>query len=498
MKLNRIINVSLLSFVVFISACSKDFKEINTSPDQVENPTLDYILPNIQLTLSDNAYYTNLTIIGQLMYQVSNNGTNFTTLTIGTNKEYHFEYQYATAIKNLVDFVDRTKESEELINYNSIGRIMKAYAFHNITDLYGDIPYFNAGKGYIDRNFQPEYDDQKLIYEDMLNELKDAAEKFNPAQKRPGATDIIYKGDISKWKKMAYSLMLRLALRINKADPETSAKWISTAINGGMFESNDDNFTVFYKPNTYYATISNGQPTPFIYYTSWKLAAPFVDFLKNNNDPRIYIYSIVPDQNPADGVIPESDTAAANQFGLPPFTPGGEIPKPLPEYSVSPPTTFGKYDAPFIHISYSEVQYMMAEIAARELVPEASKTEASAYYEKGLRAAMNQLDIYGGSYKLSEASINKYIMDHPLNTASTEAALEQINTQYWLETHYNFYETFSNWRRSGYPKFDETKFVIPRRMPYTVKEANINTANLQKAIERQGPDLITTRVWWDK
>ncbi|HTF29455.1 MAG TPA: SusD/RagB family nutrient-binding outer membrane lipoprotein, partial [Flavitalea sp.] len=294
MKINKTIYGSLLGLVILISACSKNFEDINTSPDQVEEPTLDFLLPKIQLTLSDNAYYTNVTIIGQLMYQVSNHGTNFSTLTIGSNKEYHFEYQYATAIKSLVNFIDKTKESEELINYNSIGRILKAYAFHSITDLYGDIPYFNAGKGYIDRTFQPEYDDQKLVYEDMLNELKDAAEKFNPAQRLPGNTDLIYGGSIEKWQKMAYSLMLRLALRINKADPENSAKWISTAINGGLFESNADNFTVFYKPNTYYATISNGQPTPFIYYTSWKLAAPFVDYLKNNNDPRIYIYSALP------------------------------------------------------------------------------------------------------------------------------------------------------------------------------------------------------------
>lgn len=486
--MNKLINGAILCLVLVISACSRNFEDINRSPDQVEEPTLDYLLPNIQLTLLDNAYYTNVTIISQLMYQISNSGTNFSTLTIGSNKDYHFEYQYGTAIKKLVDFVDRTNDAAELINYNSIGRILKVYAFHNITDLYGDIPYFNAGKGFIDKTFQPEYDAQQAVYEDMLKELKDAAEKFDASQILPGNTDIIYKGDVVKWKKAAYSLMLRLALRTSKADPENAARWISTAINGGMFESNADNFTVFYKPNTYYATISNGQPTPFIYYTSWKLAAPFVDYLKHNRDPRIYIYSVRPD----------GDTAANKQMGLPPFTPSNDVPYPLPEYSVSPATTFGKYDAPFIHQSYAEVQFMLAEIAMRELVPEVNITDAEMYYGKGVRAAMDQLGIFGGDYTIPAIAIDGYLAAHPLDTDDMEAALERINTEYWIVTHYNFYETFANWRRTGYPEFDETEKVIPRRMPYPIGEANINGDNLKKAIERQGPDLITTRIWWDK
>lgn len=141
---------------------------------------------------------------------------------------------------------------------------------------------------------------------------------------------------------------------------------------------------------------------------------------------------------------------------------------------------------------------MLSEIAIRELVPEVNKADASKYYETGVKAAMDQLRVYGGEYVIPEAAVDKYVMDHSLNTANVESALEQINTQYWLETHYNFYETYSNWRRTGYPKFDETEFVIPRRMTYPAKETNINSENVQKAISRQGADLITTRVWWDK
>jgi len=113
-------------------------------------------------------------------------------------------------------------------------------------------------------------------------------------------------------------------------------------------------------------------------------------------------------------------------------------------------------------------------------------------------AAMNELSIYGGSYKITNNDISNYLQAHPFNTTNTDSALNQINTQYWVETHYNFYEQFANWRRSGYPLLDQSRYTIPRRLQYPVQELNINNANVQAAIKDQGPDATTTRVWWDK
>jgi hypothetical protein len=111
---------------------------------------------------------------------------------------------------------------------------------------------------------------------------------------------------------------------------------------------------------------------------------------------------------------------------------------------------------------------------------------------------MNELSIYGGSYKITNNDISTYLQAHPFNTTNMDSALSQINTQYWVETHYNFYEQFSNWRRSGYPLLNQSRYTIPRRLQYPVQELNINSANVQAAIKDQGPDVITTRVWWDK
>jgi hypothetical protein len=134
---------------------------------------------------------------------------------------------------------------------------------------------------------------------------------------------------------------------------------------------------------------------------------------------------------------------------------------------------------------------MLAESAIRQWIP----GDAKIFYENGVRAAMKEVEIYGELGKISDQQINDYLKRNPYSPASTEEALNLINTQYWLETHYNWYETFANWRRSGYPKLDESRFKLPRRLTYPSDEVNINSKNVQAAIERQGPDIVTTRAW---
>lgn len=479
LRLSVIFGLILISF----SSCDDKFEELNKSPDLVEEPNLDFLLPTIQLTLLDQAYYTHVTYVSQFVSHVSSYGAQFNSYTNPGAGGYHFEFMYSNTVKNLTSLLEYSGE-EELVNYHSMGRIMKAYVFHSLTDLYGDVPYFEAGRGFADRNLSPKYDPQELIYEDMLNELKDAAESFDASRRLPGPSDIIYQGDINKWRKFAYSLILRLGLRMEKVSPDNARKWIDIAIAGGLMEGNEDNCVVYYEPNTYYATISNGQATTFVFYTTWKLGKAFVDALRDKNDPRIRIYS----------VLPNGDSTPENQKGLPAFTPSNEITDPLPSYSVSPPETFGHYDAPFIHLSYAQVQFMLAECVVKGWID----GDARELYEKGVHAAMTQLRVYDESAIVTEAEIDQYLLENPYAPTSVEEALELIGTQYWIETHYNWYETFSNWRRTGYPKLDETRYTLPRRLTYPTSEVNINGANVQAAIERQGPDEVNTRVWWDK
>ncbi len=146
-------------------------------------------------------------------------------------------------------------------NNNQIGiaRILKAFLFWQTTDRWGDIPYSQALKGA--SNFTPKYDLQEEIYFDMIKELKEAAAGFDIGAPIKG--DIIYNGNMDKWKKFANSLRLIMAVRMTKAYPAAGGKAAlaaAEAVNapGGLITSNADNFTLvfpggFFK-NPWFAT----------------------------------------------------------------------------------------------------------------------------------------------------------------------------------------------------------------------------------------------------
>ncbi len=499
--------------VTFMS-CDKGFEKINTSVDFVSTPNLDYVLPDIELALLDNTYYCMGDFAAAFVVQVTNRKTYAAITTPGGYHGYHFEWAYPNPVRNVVDFIERSQKDPERINYVQIGRILKVFLAHQLTDLYGDVPYFDAGKGYSEQILVPRYDPQQKIYEDMFKELDEAAAGFNDSKLKPVTSDIVYKGDIIKWKRFAYSLMLRLGLRIMKADAVNGKKWIDKAIAGGVMQSTDDNFLVKYLANSSTGgttnPTSNGQPHIFVRYPdNYRLTSAFVNQLKSTNDPRLPVFAMLPASRTT--YTPGSKDPAV-QKGWPAF---GDRSDDAPyssissadrlKYSVANNATFGRYDAPFIHLSYAQVQLQLAECRARDIITTGT---AKTYYDNGVKAAMDQLKVYGTEGVITATKMNDYLTQNPYTPATTEDALRLINTQYWIETFFNWYETFANMRRSGYPKVYESLLpatvqpgnlgaVMPRRMTYMAQEIASNP-NVQEVFQRQGPDLTSTRVWWDK
>ena len=497
-------NIKKYYFIVIIliagmfSSCDKGFEDINKSVDFVSVPNLDFMLPPIQLNMIDRNYYTISAFQAPYVGHV-NTTYEFKDLVVPGDQDMgeHFQWIYRNALKSVADLIDRSKENPDMVNYYNIGRIIKVYLTHQLTDVYGDIPYFEANKGYTDRIFTPAYDPQQKIYEDMFKELEEATLGFNNTKISPVQSDIVYKGDLTKWKKFANSLMLRLGLRIMKVDAINGKKWIDKAIAGGLLASNDDNFVVYYLPNSGKSSTANGTPHIFIsssYIDKFRLASPFIDSLKNRNDPRTTVYAMrmtAPFTKYHDG-----DHSFDNQRGYPPF---GSIAESRNNFSVSNIRTFGRYDAPYVHLSYAQVQLQLAECVVRGIISGDAKT----YYENGVRAAMAELSVYGPDAVISVGQQNAYLLENPY---VPENALNMINTQYWIETHYNWYETWANMRRSGYPKMYELLdktipgnigAVLPKRLTYPPAEIIANP-KLQDAIQRQGPNLTSTPVWWDK
>jgi len=495
--------VAITCLITLFASCDKGFEDINKSVDFVSTPNLDYELPFVQLTLLDKNYYTHAYYAGPYSGHINTNKDYPGIIAYkDTEMSEHFVWSYKNPLKTVIDLIDHARTEPGKVNYLSMGRILKAYVFHSLTDTYGDLPYFQAGKGYTDQNMTPEYDPQQAIYLDILKELGEAAAAFDDTKEKPTTADIVYNGDLGKWKRFSYSLMLRLALRIMEADPENGKKYIAAAIAGGVMKGNEDSFVVKYtSQRAGTGTTSNGVPHIFIsssYISTYRLAAPFVDSLKLHNDPRTLVYCMrltAPFTSYHDG-----DHTFANQQGYPQFA---SVTESRNNFSVSNIKTLGRYDAPYVHLSFAQVEFQLAECIHRGLIP-GSPTDVKLHYENGVKASMKQLSIYGAEGVVSASAQEAYLLENPFVPGR---ALEMINTQYWIDTHYNWYESWANMRRSGYPdtysKLDKSLSAnlgaeLPRRLYYPRAEYTANPVNIQKAVERQGADLTSTRVWWNK
>jgi hypothetical protein len=508
MKINKYI-YGLLIGAISLTSCTKDFEKVNTSPTSVTDLASDLLFTNTIIGVSGGEYEawrTNLIYNSQFIQHFAS-----TSWDQGNRYKYDEGYNsslwdsyYGGPIKNLVNLVDKTNGVATDVNYNSAARILKAYAFLRLTDSYGDIPYSEAGKGYINGTFSPKYDDQKSIYADLVNELDAAAKAFDAT--KPFKGDITsYNGDVSLWKKAAYSLMLRIGMRQSKVDAAAAQAVVTKAVAGGLISSYSESFRVTHiptnydNPNSHVLGYYNGARSELSNY-SFKFSKKFFDLLTANADPRLKILYVVRTGPTASATIGTEDDNPAIQKGLPSGTdPNGFV--GIESYSQLR-SDFVKGDVPNILVSHSETLLLLAEARERGWI---STSTSEQYFRDGVKSAISQWQLYNAPAALFDAAaINTYASTTLVYPASSVARMQAINEQYYYATLLDEYEAHANWRRSGYPVLAPatasgySNGVIPRRFQYPSSESAMNGVNLNAAITKQGANNWVTRVWWDK
>ncbi len=502
----------MLLSLSLLSGCDDGFDEINTNK---VDPTS--LAPSLILNkaIISTTYLDGVSTLGMLCYNFgivqqiitpygsSLSGGNYNQFN-NANTPLVWVNFYRNVIKQVVAVVNQTRDDPAQANIYNAARIWKAYAFMILTDTYGDVPYFEAGQGYINEIISPKYDPQETIYKDILKELEEASAALDVSQ-APVTTDILYGGDAAKWKKLGYSLMLRAGMRLTKVDPELAKTYVTKAVAGGLFESNDDNSVIRHTAiyNNYIANHLAAREK-----TNFYLAAPFVDYLKANNDPRLPVMAVryVGAKGGPEQVDARATSDPKLQIGMPMGYNDVSINTILGQYGVASLWDFTqinlktvlKLDAPEFHITYAQNQLLLAEAATRGWISGA----ASDYFTKGVRAHLEQMAKYDPSATIKEDAIQAYLKAHPLDPAK---ALDQINTQYWVAAFLDGSELFANFRRSGYPALKKNPYPgseitgdFIRRMPYPDSEIIVNLGNVNEANSRQGPNDLNTRVWWDK
>ncbi|GHB88207.1 SusD/RagB family nutrient-binding outer membrane lipoprotein [Persicitalea jodogahamensis] len=498
----------LLLATLFATSCDKGFDELNVNPN-----ALTKVDPGFQFNTAvvNSAFaYSNLQYETIIVKQMINPFSG-----VGAAGQYNqdnrgvtaanWQRYYRNVIRELVDVVNQTKDVPARSNLYNMARIWKAYSFMVLTDTYGDIPYTEAGKSYLEGIVAPAYDAQEQIYNDLLQELETACAALDASKARV-TTDVLYGGDIIKWKRFGYSLLLRGGMRLSKINPGKAAEIVAKAVAGGVMQSNDDNALLRHTANfsNPVGAQLNGGQADFFY-----LAKDFVDYLKNNNDPRLASIAVryAGAKSAVDQKEANANRSPAVQIGMPLGYDNTTVSTAvkadgivsLYDYSQLDRSRLAGLLSPTIFVTYAQTQLLLAEAAVRKW----TTGDAAKFFANGIQAHMKQLALYGASSAVSDAAVNTYLQAHPLEAGRE---LEQINTQYWVASFLNGPEAWANFRRSGFPNLPPNPFPgtdlkteqFIRRLTYTDAELNVNRNNVQAAISRQGPDLLDTRVWWDK
>lgn len=522
----------LLGTLLLVSCTKSQLDKINTDPTKStgENYDPNYLLSTAQFNYANIGYYqllyesTMMQVLAST-YNYYNNGDkyiNAANFTDYQGKLFDQGYTQASTIRQMQQLAIQQNPGT-YSNLISIGDIMMVLIMQRVTDIYGDVPYSQAIQPGIK---YPVYDRQEDIYNAMLLNLEKAIGQLDPSKPKPTA-DLMYRGDILKWKKFGYSLMLRLAMRLTKADPAKARLWAEKASTGGTFTSIGDNALVETDASNFNS--QNGTSIALRTlsdYREVRWSKTFIDRLKNSDDPRLEVISEVSQPGLANNV---NENLAGNrepslQTGLPngydllggttdirhaPGYPGpsgsGNDIAPLGKYSRPVTTVYLKLGGPNFLMTYAETEFLLAEAKLRGWNIAGN---AASHYNNGLNASfqsMSQLDLQA---TIENSKINDYMKANPLDETSLEKGLEMINTQYWLVTGstFNFIENWLNWKRSGYPALTAVRYpgnvtggTIPRRMIYLSTEILNNTVNYNAAVSRiPGGDTLTGRVWWDK
>ncbi|PTT23011.1 SusD/RagB family nutrient-binding outer membrane lipoprotein [Chryseobacterium sp. HMWF028] len=455
-------------------SCERNITELNNDP---KHPA---VLPsgNLLATGQYQSFY--------YMYtgNVNNNNYRFfeqywaeTTYTDETNYDLvtrnqprnHFNRMYVYSLNNFHQAMTNLQAEgiTDAAVYNNKWatlEISSIFVWENIVDTFGDVPYSEAlqvGGG----QFAPKYDDAKGIYTSLLSRIDAAIAKINTSS--PGySEDLVYGGNMSKWKKLANSIKLRLAMNLADVDPATSKAAAESAISSGVLGSNSDAYSMTFSGGTftnpiYDDLVASGR-------NDFVPSKVLLDFMNTNNDPRRAAWFTT-----VGGIYKGGIFGSLNPYG---------------NYSHLSSTLLSS-TAPANLLSYSEVLFLETEAAARGYSVGGS---ADVLYASAILASMNENGI-------AVADAATYITANPYNAVNWKLS---IGSQAWIAL---FNSPFAAWnftRRLDSPVFvnppNSKTDGVPVRMPYSDQEYVLNKTNVTAAASKIGGDKATTKLFWDK
>jgi len=486
--LTRILKYScyLLLGGMVITGCKK-LEDINHDPTKPTTTEPQYLLTGAEKSAMDILYagpQNGRTAMAYAQYWTGNDKANDARFLLdeGINAPI-WNNLYSVSLHNLNEIIRLNKEKPLPVSGNqiAIAQILKAWIYQVLADTYGNIPYSDALKDV--NNLRPKYDDAKGIYNALIDTLTQQAAAIDLAQPSYPTGDVIFKGDVALWKKLAHSLLLRLAIRMVDADP-AKAKSVIEANWQDAMASNADGAVFTYltaAPNKFPYNESERELSEFF------VTSTLVDYMAGVDDPRLQVYARPTKLDTVYRGLPYG-TSESNPSRLPPSG-----------YSY-PGTRIYAADMAGILMTYPEVEFILAEAAARGI---AVGGDAATHYQNGVKASLEYWGITDAN------AVNTYMQKVPYNEADWRNV---IGTQKWLALYpqglQGWFERLRlNFRKPGGDSLfiapvdgslDQNVKFVPYRLTYPVSEQQQNSASYQAAATAIGGDTKGVKLWWNK
>lgn len=465
--------------------------------EDTKNPTItkpEFLFTNAQKAMVDQVTSTSVNfnvfrLYAQQWTEVQYPQETQYDLTGRTIPDRHWATYYRDVLKDFKEakqlllnqkagFIGTPAEAAILDNKIAIIDILSAYSYGILVDTFGDIPYTQALD--IEKYPQPKYDDAQTIYKDLISILTNASQSLNQSVSTQsfGSADLVYTGNTAKWAKFANSLRLRMAINMDDVDHAYATTEANSAIADGVILDNADGAYMPYATNS-----TNNNPLYLDMVASERddflPADTFVNKMNSLTDPRRAKYFT---EYPAgSGQYKGGVYGIVNAYGS--FSHITETIKD-PVY-------------PGVLFTHSEVEFLLAEAAERNIVVGGSAA-AALYYNAAITASMQD-------WKVAPADIATYLARPDVAYATAAGTWKQkIGEQAWISYYNRGFEAWTSYRRLDYPALvapavtfgDITE--VPKRYSYPGIEQNLNSTNLEAAVAKLGDNEVTTKLFWDK
>ena len=465
--------ILILTAAVFAVSCSDHLEDLNQN---IKDPTAvsgESLFASAQKQLADQIVTPNVNLNNHRLWAQHWQETTYpdesnydqATRPIPDN---HWREMYRDVLRDLkeasknIDAADNDLTNELKPNKLAIIEVLNVYAYSNLVETYGNVPYSQALD--ID-NLLPAYDDAATIYKDLIVRLTAAINSMDTSVGSfDSDADKVYAGDVTSWKKFANTLKLRMGITLADSDPATAQTAIESAVASGVFTSNADD------AGYAYTSAPNGNPLNDNLVLSnrndYVAGKTIIDLMNTLEDPRRASYFTDIDGEYIGGVIGEQTVYS--------------------DYShVTPDILDGNY--PGWLLQYAETEFLLAEAAARGY---SVGGDAESHYVAGITASFD----FWGTEGLADYLANPAVV---YNAGTWK---ESIGTQAWLALYNRTFATWLSLRRLDYPVLVapvDAESGYPVRYPYPVSEINLNNTNYEAAASAIGGDVTENRLFWD-